>query len=125
MLLGILLIWSFDHPVISYRQGMHEMAGYMLYCIELELSAWNVLRATATDIKPANDPYGLLNALTEENIEAHTYNLFKRIMNELEPIYDPVSLTPKGVENQPFVVQFSAKVQGIERHLQAFTRFQA
>ncbi len=112
MLLAILLIWSFDHPVISYRQGMHEMAGYVLYIIETELASFNALRATGTPTKLANDPYDLLAVINEANVEGHTYHLFVRIMNELEPLYDPVSLTPKGVENQPFVVQFSTKVQG-------------
>lgn len=112
MLLAILLIWSFDHPVISYRQGMHEMAGYVMFCVETELAAFNALRATGTDAKPANDSYGLLNVIDEQHVEANTYHLFVRIMNELEPLYDPVSLTPRGAENQPFVVQFSAKVQG-------------
>lgn len=112
MLLAILLIWSFDHPVISYRQGMHEMAGYVMFCVETELAAFNALRATGTDAKHANDPYGLLNVINEQSVEANTYHLFVRIMNELEPLYDPISLTPRGAENQPFVVQFSAKVQG-------------
>lgn len=112
-LLAILLIWSFQHPVISYRQGMHEMAGYILYCVELELQAWDVARAASAG-KSATDPYGLYNVITEANVEAHAYHLFVRVMNELEPLYDPVSFTPRGAENQPFIVQFSTKIQGMQ-----------
>lgn len=112
MLLGILVIWSFHHPVISYRQGMHEMAAYVMYVIETELRFWSVLSTENAEGKVRSDPYGLLHVLTEQNIEANTYHIFARIMNELEPIYDPVAFTPRGAESQPFVVQFSTKVQG-------------
>lgn len=112
MLLAILLIWSFRHPVISYRQGMHEMAGYVMYCVELELKAWNSIRAANAEGKPTRDEFGLLNVINEQNVEAHTFHIFARIMDELEPMYDPIALTPRGAENQPFVVQFSTKVQG-------------
>lgn len=113
MLLGILLIWSYQHPVISYRQGMHEIAGYVMYCVEQELSAWITARDSGgVGGKPGTDEYGLLNAISEQNVEAHTFHLYARIMNELEPIYDPVAFTPRGAESQPFVVQFSTKIQG-------------
>jgi hypothetical protein len=111
MLLSILLVWSFQHPVISYRQGMHEVAGYVMYCVEQELKAFNSFRE-GTNGKPANDEYGLLNVINEANVEAHTYALYARIMKELEPIYDPVAFTPRGAESQPFVVQYSMKIQG-------------
>lgn len=113
MLLAVLLIWSYQHPVISYRQGMHEVAGYVMYCVEQELAAWNAARESAEAAgKPVKDEFGLLKVFTEQNVEAHTFHIYARIMNELEPIYDPVSFTPRGAESQPFVVQYSMKVQG-------------
>jgi hypothetical protein len=35
VLLNILLVWALQNPHISYRQGMHEIVGPVLYVIEL------------------------------------------------------------------------------------------
>jgi hypothetical protein len=112
MLLAILLIWSFKHPVISYRQGMHEIAAYFMFCVEQELAGWDLVRNNSSSSKSPLT-LDLLDCFSEKTVEAYTYQLFFRVMSELEPLYDPVSYTPRGVENQPFIVQFCTKVQGI------------
>ena len=87
-------------PALQYR--MHEIVGTILFCVESESSAW-------ADV-PAAHPWADL--FRPAAVEAYTYSLFQRIMTELEPIYDPVPTSFHGVENQPFVVQFSMKIQG-------------
>ena len=34
VLLNVLLVWALDHPLISYRQGMHEICGPIIYLLE-------------------------------------------------------------------------------------------
>ncbi|KAJ1427790.1 hypothetical protein B484DRAFT_329860 [Ochromonadaceae sp. CCMP2298] len=143
-LLAILLIWAYHHPVLMYKQGMHEVAGYVLFCVEEELAAW---QKTASPSSPSSSPSPpssspssssptpsplsplspsslwaqLGPAFQSPHTEAYTYHLFARIMDELEPLYDPVSLTPKGAENLPFVVQYCVKLQGMRRTLHSYT----
>lgn len=109
LLLSVLLVWSFQHPTISYRQGMHEIVGYILYCVEIESDEWSRMRQD----KEVPITHLLYNSFTMQNIESHTFTLFTRIMNELEPLYDAVPSTIRGIEGQPYVVQFCAKIQGV------------
>jgi len=122
-LLAILLIWAYHHPVLMYKQGMHEVAGYVLFCVEEELAAWQKTASPSSpsSSSPTPSPLSPLSpsslwaqlgpAFQSPHTEAYTYHLFARIMDELEPLYDPVSLTPKGAENLPFVVQYCVKLQ--------------
>lgn len=108
LLLAVLTIWSEQHPVISYRQGMHEIAGYILYCVHLESVAWE--EAMQQDqISHKHSLYGVFGA---ETVEAHTFSIFSRVMVELEALYDPASTKTRGFDNQPFVVQYCTKIQG-------------
>ena len=34
VLLNVLLVWALVHPTISYRQGMHEICGPIMYLLE-------------------------------------------------------------------------------------------
>lgn len=36
----ILYIYAQEHPTMGYRQGMHEIASYLLWCLELEQSQY-------------------------------------------------------------------------------------
>lgn len=136
MLLSILLIWSYQHPVNNYRQGMHEIVGYILFCMELEVTEWDNVRkrmnnddnvftssinasssSSSTKEKDRNmikshDP--LLHSFDRTTIEPYTFHLFTRIMDELEPLYDPTSVSVRMVDKQPFVTQFCVKIQGRE-----------
>lgn len=105
LLTSILFIWSMEHPLISYRQGMHEILGAILYAVESEKRGWE-----------SEPDHPLAAAFTEKNVEAYTYNFFERIMMELYVLYDPLPVS--GIENQPFVVQYCTKIQGkIETNL--------
>ena len=147
VLLSVLFIWASQHPVVSYRQGMHEIAGYVLYCVERERSAWQCAESTALEgaafatlaeeegegrdgegdsvehgsgFPEGHTLHGAFNinpsgAAAGTGTEAHTYTLFARIMDELEPLYDPTSSSGAGrgaADHQPFVVQYCTKIQG-------------
>lgn len=100
VLTAILFIWSMEHPLISYRQGMHEILGCIMYAVDLEKAAW--------DNAPQDHP--LKSCFSAENVEAYSFLIFDRIMMELAALYDPLPVT--GIENQPYVVQFCTKIQG-------------
>jgi len=127
MLLSILLIWSYQHPVNNYRQGMHEIVGYILFCVELEVSEWDNVRkkvssgnsistssSLSKDDRFITETHPLLYSFDRAAIEPHTFHLFTRIMDELEPLYDPTALSLRVVDKQPFVTQFCVKIQGRE-----------
>lgn len=110
MLLSILFVWSLQNTSTSYRQGMHEIVGCILFVVECERSEWE--KAIAR--KEVSVNHSLHGSFSEQTLEAHTYYIFERIMLELQPLYDPVLTRSHGVEAQPFVVQFCTKVQGRE-----------
>lgn len=133
MLLSILLIWSYQHPVNNYRQGMHEIVGYILFCVELEVTEWDNVRKRRNDddntfttsINASSSTkeidrsmikshHPLLHSFDRTTIEPYTFHLFTRIMDELEPLYDPTSVSVRMVDKQPFVTQFCVKIQGRE-----------
>lgn len=106
LLLAILFIWSVEHPEISYRQGMHEIVGTILYVLDNERI---LIQKT---ISEGHIPYthSVFSLLNENNIEAFTYSLFDRVMIELVALYDPLPV--QGLDSQPFVVHYCAKIQG-------------
>ena len=134
MLLSILLIWSYQHPVNNYRQGMHEIVGYILFCVELEVTEWDNVRKRKNDDdntfvsssinassstkekdrRMIKSHHPLLHSFDRASIEPYTFHLFTRIMDELEPLYDPTSVSVRMVDKQPFVTQFCVKIQGRE-----------
>eukprot|EP01039_Chlorochromonas_danica_P006565 gene6565-7247_t len=105
ILLSNLFIWASEHGHLSYRQGMHEICGIVLYVVYAEYEAWQ--RAKEND--EGLESYYLASSFTEEKIEAYTYAIFNRIMMELEPLYDPLPVA--GAENMPFIVQYCTKIQ--------------
>lgn len=106
MVLAILFVWAQQHSIVSYRQGMHEIVGCVLYLVEGEAEYWEQARVHG-DIP---DSHPLYRSFAQQSVEAHTYAIFDRIMLELECLYDPLPVA--GADSQPFIVHFCAKIQG-------------
>lgn len=107
MLENILFIWSARHESVSYRQGMHEIAGTVLLVVEHELDGWGIEGLSERDEKELNN-HALRGCFTNANVEAYTFWLFERIMKDLSPLYDPAV----GADHQPAVVQYCTNIQG-------------
>jgi TBC1 domain family protein 5 len=107
LLLAILFIWSQEHPAISYRQGMHEIVGTVLFVIDNERKMSEKLIREGI-VSSSHPTFSLLQ--DPNNIEAFTFALFDRIMLELDVLYDPLPV--QGNDSQPFVVHYCAKIQG-------------
>jgi TBC1 domain family protein 5 len=127
-LLSVLFLWSARHPKISYRQGMHEIVGPIFYCVQAEFEAFS--HADNKEAIQLLYPYIASCFNQEHYVEAHTYWLFERIMDELDILYDPnppasssssSSASPSKLGNRnkhstvdvalPHIVTFCAKVQ--------------
>lgn len=107
LMLSVLFIWACEHSYISYRQGMHEIAGILVYCVVQEQQAW----ASYRDGDEGAGRFSLTEPLAAaERVEAYAYWLFERVMMELEVLYDPLPVS--GAENMPFIVNYCTKIQG-------------
>lgn len=116
---NILVLWSTQHEETAYRQGMHELVGALYYVVEAEAEGWmsciHVVEENG-DKSSAGTQSSLMTwgghpfrtLLTRENVEAHTFWLFERIMKDLECLYDPNS-TAAG---HPPVLHFCLGMQG-------------
>ena len=82
---------------------MHEIVGCILYVVELERAAWE---CATQDMALSSHPLCASFTSSASSVEGYTYALFKRIMLELIPLYDPTPTSRhfKG-DNQPFVVR--------------------
>ena len=67
ILLNVLFLWSMQHPRTGYRQGMHEIAAILLYCLQQEIDEWNT-RPTIHTLSEALSSSGY-------DLEAQTYRL--------------------------------------------------
>lgn len=97
VLRSVLLLWSLQNPSISYRQGMHEIAGIVLYCLEVERLSWD--HGVDTEyIIPSHAPVllSIAGAFQHTTLEADTYEVFSAIMKDLKCLYDPAHFTGKG-----------------------------
>jgi hypothetical protein len=63
---------------------MHEIAGPILFVLETELKAFTDYYASHPDA-----PTTFKTVFTNSALEAHTFWIFEKIMDELEPLYDP------------------------------------
>lgn len=106
-LLSILLVWSTHHPDISYRQGMHEIAGHILYIVEEEREKWSRAKIDGQ----FDSSYPFYSSFSSQNLEAYVYQIFKRIMIELDVLYDPLPINNHADSSQPFIIQFCTKIQ--------------
>ena len=103
ILTNVLFVWSARHRTISYRQGMHEIVGPILFCLENEVDAW------ANSDLP--ESHALYQCFTRASLEANIFWIFERVMAELDILYDPNPSSTKGPEALPSIVSFCAKVQ--------------
>lgn len=90
---------------------MHEISGLILYTLEIEYNAWNDGITNGTIVLNAHALTSLFKDKTTKDsfIEANCYTLFNKIMEHLEPLYDPTN----GPDGVPGIVQFCSKIQGI------------
>ena len=114
ILLNVLFLWSMQQARIGYRQGMHEIAAILLYGLEQELDEWKTKSTTTI--------HALSDALSSSGfyLEAQTYRLFARVMQEMESLYDPTpilltssSLSSSREELLPPVVHYLTRMQEI------------
>ena len=75
---------------------MHEIAGPILFVLEQEMQAFQ------------NTTSSMSSSFSTETLEAHSYYIFEKIMDEMEPLYDP---TVSNKDEQPQVVHFCANLQ--------------
>ena len=113
LVLNVLFVWSAKNPRTSYRQGMHEIVGPVLYVLESELECFKSEQARLLEInggvpnQQSNEFCSFANAFTDQTLEAYVYWVFEKIMDQLEPLYDP-TVRPDG---QPQVVHFCTNLQ--------------
>ncbi len=105
---NILVIWSSNHEHIAYRQGMHELAGTILYVVEAELAAWIDPKLPNAD-KNKLKYHPLKECFKPEFIEPYAFWLFDRIMVDMGSLYDPTS----GPDGNPPIVSYCAQIQGL------------
>ena len=77
----VLYIFATQHGNAGYLQGMHEIASYVLYALEMEK------QQQQQSITSSGESYYLEEA---ENLEADCYILTERILTSLFPAYDVV-----------------------------------
>lgn len=102
ILLTVLFVWSMRHKTISYRQGMHEIAGVILLVLEQEREGWN---------KVDDEAHPLKSCFTDESLMPHVYWIFERVLDELQVLYDPEPTKGNEGADMPQIVHFCSKVQ--------------
>jgi hypothetical protein len=112
VLLNVLLVWALAHPRISYRQGMHEVCGPILHVLEREYETWSAALASGT-LAPDSHPLASFftagpGAARDAFLEANCFALLARVMDHMEPLYDPTN----GPDGLAQIVNFCSKIQG-------------
>ena len=83
LLTEVLQIYALEHPHIGYRQGMHEIASYLMMVIEMDLFDAESQHQRPTEL------------LMEASIKDDTYHMLCSIMGSLGRAYDvKTSTTP-------------------------------
>lgn len=95
----VLLLWAMNHPSIGYRQGMHEIAGTIVYVLDIEYEAMQSLLPNTHSLYEYYKDY--------EYYESHLYWMFNHIIKDMLPLYSPIM--NKG-GNVP-IVDFSTRIQ--------------
>jgi hypothetical protein len=74
----VLFVYTCQHPDPGYRQGMHEIASYLLHALQLDQEELlSALSATASDL-----------TATMEDLAADTYTMLVHILTAILPAYD-------------------------------------
>jgi len=88
VMLRILTVWSSVNPVISYRQGMHELLAPLLAVLD---------RDKIADVPSVKGEKGeLAGVLDEKFVEHDGYILFERLMERIGGAFAPPSRPEKG-----------------------------
>ncbi len=97
LLTNVLMLWCMLHKETSYRQGMHEVVAPILLVLEEELGDCS--------------SHPLKDAITQEGaLEATSFWMFEAIMQQIEPLYDPIP-RKRGTEEITDIVHFCTLVQ--------------
>jgi TBC1 domain family protein 5 len=114
IVLNILFVWSVHNRNISYRQGMHELVGPILYSIDIERQTFDRLKREGK--LPAM--HALYDAFSVETMEAHCYFIYNKLMNDMTILYDPTpSSTITFNDNVSPVVHFCNNIQDVQLKL--------
>jgi hypothetical protein len=106
---NILVIWSTEHEQIAYRQGMHEIAATILYVVEAEVAAWEAYKSRAGVVgEMTSAPHPLADCFRAQSVEAYTFWLFDRLMQDVSELYDPMPTE----DGNPPVVAYCIGIQG-------------
>jgi hypothetical protein len=96
----VLYIYACAHAeAIGYRQGMHEIASYILFALELEQQAEESLVAVAT---------------SQEQIASDAYELLETILTSIECVYDATPLP--GQHEKPLEASARRVLQGVQTY---------
>ena len=117
IILTVLFLWASQHKITSYRQGMHEIAGPILYVLETECEAFEQYADDSPNDKDKEHENPFKGTFSESNLEAYVYWIFEKIMDELEVLYDPTVRN----DGQPQVVHFCANLQGSDFFLSSLS----
>ena len=114
----ILQLYALEHPEIGYRQGMHEIASYLMLVIEMDLF----------DQESQQQQFENNDLLVDEFLKHDTYHMLSCIMGSLGRAYDvKMSTTASNIESPMEVMARSIlhKIRDIAsdgtlyRHLQS------
>ena len=84
----VLFLYQCRHPEPGYRQGMHEVASYLLYCLELDASTWIPVSRQTEE--------GYLDSF----LGSECYAMLERILTEIQLAYD-VNLNRQAAQLPP------------------------
>ena len=88
-------------PVLSYLPA-GQVAAVLLYCLEVEAEGATSHCEDGTPLSSSSSPS---SSAAANDLEAQTYTLFCRFMDDIELLYDPTPL-PSVTGNHPAVVPY-------------------
>ena len=85
----ILFVYAREHPSIEYRQGMHELLAPLIFVIHCDQQTC----AHACEVEDGVPPL-IKTLLKEKSLEPDAYDMFCRMMDIMEPLYQYGEQTP-------------------------------
>jgi hypothetical protein len=104
----VLFVYTCEHPDSGYRQGMHEIASYLLHALQLDQDA---LEKGGFNKDKYDEIANSLTATTAD-LSADTYTLLVHILTAILPAYD-VGPTP---QSQPLPAMSRRILNIIQEH---------